>query len=730
MKGIPKKVSAKLNQYKNGPEHLVFIGVVMFLSIFLTVALGILPAQYELEEGEISADSIYATRTVIDQEATKLARAAAGEQVEDFFTYDATVEGKVTDSVTALLTSLLAHKTAEEALPPPVEDDPEDSDAPDPDQEVEQPDPVENYRLEQAPQLLAAFPELGEESNALSLLALSREELQTTLELVTSLIHSALQPGIKSDAVESTRQGIKAELLQAPLDPLLKEQLASGLDANFKPNRIYSPEETAIQRRRAMDQVEDVLILKGVKIIDKGEAVTATHLSQLRALGMLETSFAYGYYLGLALLILCIFTAWAYYLYRYRPGLIASPSKLWLIGLVIILTLWAAKFFGGLIFGTGSLYLIPAGMVSLLLAIIFDVNLALYFGATLALVIAITAGGEFNVFVMALIGVIAGAYSVSKVNQRSDLTRAGLLIALANVVGILGLTLIGNGLALTPASVQRALGDLAMGIASGVLSSVFAIGLLPFIESAFKITTSIRLLELANPNQTPLKRLLLEAPGTYHHSIMVGNLAEAAAESVGADPVLCRVGSYYHDLGKLSRPYFFIENQFQGNNPHDRIPPSLSSMILTAHVRNGVDLAKQYRLPTVLKDIIQQHHGTTLISFFYHRALTERGGKDHLLEEKFRYEGPKPQFKEAGIIMLADSVEAAIRSLAQPSQFRIQGMVDKIVQEKLADGQLDQCDLTLRDLSLIAGAFTKVFVGMYHKRIAYPTEKDLGRLSS
>lgn len=724
MKGLFKGISAKIGKFKNGPEHLVFLGVVMFSVLFATVAIGILPAQYELEEGEISADSIYATRTVVDQEATKQARAVAGNQVEDIYIYDFSVEGQVVETVTGLLRTLLEISREEEELPPL--ETPEDQE----ESETKPLDSIEQYRLAKVPQLRESYPQVETEDNALTLMAIPKDELQSNLDLVTNLVHSALQPGIKPEAVETSLELIENEIYQAQIAPVLRELILDSLKNDFRANRLFSPEETATQRQRAMDRVEEILILKGAKIIDRGEAVTATHISQLRALGMLETSFAYGYYFGLAVLILCIFAAWAYYLYRYRPDLVATPSKLWLIGFVIILTLWIAKFFGGFLFGTGSIYLIPTGMSSLLLAIIFDVNLALFFGTTLALIITITAGGEFNVLVMSLIGIIAGAYSVSKVNQRSDITRAGLLIALANIVGILGLTLIGNGLALTPASVQRALGDLGLGIASGMLSAVFAIGLLPFIETSFSITTSIRLLELANPNQIPLKRLLLEAPGTYHHSIMVGNLAEAAAETVGADPVLCRVGSYYHDLGKLSRPYFFIENQFQGNNPHDKIPPSLSSMILTAHVRNGVELAKQYKLPTVIKDIIQQHHGTTLISFFYHRALAERGMKDQLLEEKFRYEGPKPQSKEAGIIMLADSVEAAIRSLAQPNQFRIQSMVDKIVQEKLADGQLDQCDLTLRDLSLIANSFTKVFAGMYHKRIAYPTEKDLNRLSS
>ncbi len=721
MKNWLKDLLKKLESFRHQREYLIFQGIVLFLALLATVAIGIMPAQYELEAGEISPDTIYASRSVIDQEATGLARSEAAEQVEDVYLYDATVEGKIINRVTALLVYLLeAEEPVAPVEPAPGEENPGETQG----EETEG-----NSLPEKAAQLLADFPEVGDEEKALALLAIPKEDVQQTLDLTSSLISAKLQQGIKPDEVELSLQNIKTDLLQAQISPQLRDLVIASLDEYYRNNRIYSPEETATQRRRARDQVEDIIILKGAKIIDKGEAVTAAHLSQLKALGMLETSFAYGYYLGLTVLILCVFSAWGYYLYRYRPEILAVPSRIWIIGLIVILTLWAAKIFGGILFEVGSPYLIPAGMATLLLTIIFDVNLSLIFGSSLALVIAITAGSEINVLVMSLIGSIAGAYSVTKVNQRSDLTRAGLLVAAANAIGIIGLTLLSNGLALTETSVLRTLVDLAMGVASGIISSIFAIGLLPFIESAFGITTSIRLLELANPNQRPLKRLLLEAPGTYNHSLMVGNLAEAAAEAVGADPVLCRVGSYYHDLGKLTRPYFFIENQFQGNNPHDKIPPSLSSMILTAHVRGGVELAQQYKLPPVIKDIIEQHHGTTLIGFFYHRAMAERGNKDQLLEDKFRYEGPSPQFKEAGIIMLADSVEAAVRSLSQPNQFRIQGMVDKIVRDKLTDGQLDQCDLTLKDLNQISQAFVKVFAGIYHKRIAYPTEKDLAKMS-
>lgn len=723
MKKRLSKLFKIIANFRKQREYLIFQGIVLFIALLATVAIGIMPAQYELEEGEISPETIYASRTVIDQEATSLARAEAAEQVEDVYLYDAAVEKKVVNQVTALLTYLLETEVPSPQEPQPGEETQE---------EENQGETQENQLQDMAAQLLADFPEVGDEKKALALLAIPKEDVQHTLDLTTSTIHTNIKQGkgIKPEEVEPSLQNIKTDLLQAQISPLLRDLVIVRLEEHYQPTRIYSPEETAAQRRRARDQVEDIVILKGAKIIDKGEAVTAAHLSQLRALGMLETSFAYGYYMGLTVLILCIFCAWGYYLYRYRPEILAVPSRIWIIGIIVILTLWAAKIFGGMLFEAGSIYLIPAAMATLLLTIIFDVNLSLIFGITLSLVIAVTAGSDINVLVMTLIGSIAGAYSVTKVNQRSDLTRAGLLISAANAVGIIGLTLISNGLALTETSVQRTLVDLAMGVASGIISSIIAIGLLPFLESSFGITTSVRLLELANPNQKPLKRLLLEAPGTYNHSLMVGNLAEAAAEAVGADPVLCRVGSYYHDLGKLTRPYFFIENQFQGYNPHDKIPPSLSSMILTAHVRSGVELARQYKLPPVIIDIIEQHHGTTLIGFFYHRAMAEKGNKDQLLEDRFRYEGPKPQFKEAGIIMLADSVEAAVRSLSQPNQFRIEGMVDKIVREKLADGQLDQCDLTLRDLNKISQAFVKVFTGIYHKRIAYPTEKDLVKVSS
>jgi putative nucleotidyltransferase with HDIG domain len=259
----------------------------------------------------------------------------------------------------------------------------------------------------------------------------------------------------------------------------------------------------------------------------------------------------------------------------------------------------------------------------------------------------------------------------------------------------------------------------------GILSAVLTIGTLPFLEATFDIITPIKLLELSNPNQPLLRRLLIEAPGTYYHSILVGNLAEAAAEEIGANSLLCRIGAYYHDIGKLKRPYFFKENQITKDNPHNKITPNLSTLIITSHVKDGVDLATKNKLPSSVINIIREHHGNTLVAYFYHKAMNSEVA-EAVTEDKFRYNFPRPQSKEAAIVMLADSVEAYIRSLTEPTQNQVEQGVRKIIKDKLQDEQLDKTDLTLKDLDLVVKAFVKVLAGIFHDRIEYPeTIKDI-----
>ena len=306
----------------------------------------------------------------------------------------------------------------------------------------------------------------------------------------------------------------------------------------------------------------------------------------------------------------------------------------------------------------------PVAFGAMLITLLLDSRLAILLTGFFAVIVGLVTGGRLGYAAVALTGGITATLSLGKVTQRSDVTRVGFLVGAANFATMVAFALIYDEMFLARHSY--------LGLLNGIISAILTIGFLPYLENIFGITSSIKLLELSNPNQPLLRRLLLEAPGTYHHSIIVGNLAEAAAEAIGADGLLARVGAAYHDVGKVRRPYFFVENQLGGDNPHDRISPSLSTLIITSHVKEGIELAKQYKLPAVLTDFIKQHHGDDLVKFFYHKAV--ESDKDGSVEETdFRYPGPKPQSKETAIVMLADSVEAAVRSLSRPTPGRIEG---------------------------------------------------------
>jgi putative nucleotidyltransferase with HDIG domain len=329
------------------------------------------------------------------------------------------------------------------------------------------------------------------------------------------------------------------------------------------------------------------------------------------------------------------------------------------------------------------------------------------------IVTACVTGFKYEVILISILGSLMGILFSHKANQRNNLLLSGLLVGIFNSLAIFAFGFIN-----TINIVQNSINS-TQGIVGGFLSAVLAIGILPLFEQMFDIITPIKLLELSNPNQLLLKKMLFEAPGTYHHSLMVGNLAEASAESIGANPLLVRVGAYYHDIGKIKRPEYFVENQRGFDNPHEKIAPALSALIITSHVKEGLELARESRLPRIISDFIAQHHGTSLAKYFYSRAL-EEDQEGQFSEEGFPYEGPKPQTKEVALVMLADSIEAAVRSLQEPSTENIREMVRLIIRDKLNDRQLEECDLTFKDLDIIADSFCKLLEGIYHKRIEYP----------
>jgi len=363
-------------------------------------------------------------------------------------------------------------------------------------------------------------------------------------------------------------------------------------------------------------------------------------------------------------------------------------------------------------------YLVPAASVPILIAILMDRRVGLLAGAVLAILVSMVYGNDWNVLALLMAGSLAGVLGAVSVRKRSDLVRPGALVAAVSIAMMVALGFISDTIGWS----NEGLTDVVDAAVNGLLVTLIVPGTLSIFESAFKITTDIRLLELTDLNHPILRRLTMEAPGTHHHSLMVGNLAEAAAEAIGANSLLARVCSYYHDVGKLNRPEYFGENQ-TGYNRHDGLSPVMSSRIIAGHVKDGVELAREYGLCQPVIDIIQQHHGTDLIRFFYEKA--NRGDKhNQVRQEDFRYPGPKPQSREAAVVMVADAIESASRSLTHLTQARLSAVADKIVNTRFADGQFDHCDLTLRDLHRITERIVTMLLSAHHKRIEYPGQES------
>ncbi|HEY4552040.1 MAG TPA: HDIG domain-containing metalloprotein, partial [Bacillaceae bacterium] len=368
-------------------------------------------------------------------------------------------------------------------------------------------------------------------------------------------------------------------------------------------------------------------------------------------------------------------------------------------------------------------YIFPAAMAPMLIKILLNERFALLMAVFLAacgsIVFRDGISGAIDVesAIYILFSGVAGALFLSNRNERSNILSSGVMAGLVNILLILFILLIGNG----QFTGREYLFHVLFAVLSGILSAVLTMGLLPFFEAGFGILSTIRLIELSNPNHPLLKKILTEAPGTYHHSVMVANLAEAACEAIGANGLLARVGCYYHDIGKTRRPHFFIENQMNIENPHDRLPPSRSRDIIIAHAVDGASELRKHKMPKEIVDIAEQHHGTSLLKFFYFKQKEQHPNTE---EAEYRYPGPKPRTKEAAVISLADSVEAAVRSMNHPTPEQIRSIVESIAKDKLTDGQLNECDMTMKELETVKRTFCETLNGIFHSRIEYPDFKQ------
>ena len=515
---------------------------------------------------------------------------------------------------------------------------------------------------------------------------------------------------------------------QKTLFKLIRQQL--------RPSLTYNQQETEIRRQQAWDDVTPVLfqIKKGEMIVREGERVTPAQIAKLRALRDLGrdnrgAQTAFGLMICTLLLIYASYHFSLINIRKFRPD---SRDLLFLslvfVGLFVLIKV-AIFIATGLestfayIDSSSYYYAIPFALGAMLVRIVLNSESALIFSICSSLLVGILFGNSLVMALYALTSSLVGAHGVRYCKERSTLYRAGLWVALANAGLLIGIHFMA-GRSLEVQLVYK----LCMGLFGGLFSAMIVNGIIPLIESGFKYTTDVKLLELANMNSPVLRELMVQAPGTYHHSIVVGNLVEAAAEAINANPLLARVAAYYHDIGKIKKPLYFIENSGGQRNRHDKLAPSMSALVLTSHVKDGVEMAREHKLGNEIVDIIQQHHGTSLIKFFYDRAKSQADpGVQQIDERDYRYHGPKPQTREAALIMLADAIEAASKTLTDPTQARIQGMVQKLINNVFIDGQLDECELTLKDLHLIAKSFNMVLAGTFHHRVDYPEPVHIER---
>lgn len=686
------------------PRRLVRVPYLLVLVLLTAgiLSIDLLPRQVSLAEGEIAGEDIYyegATTSYTSALRTDEAKNQAAEAVEDIYYTDETV----TDN---LLAAIDGYAETLDAAALALQEGGDES-------------AVLSSLREELP---AGDYGDGILNTMLSASSATRSQQFATFKALLREVYAA---GVHSEQVEEARTTIALAIDASPLTGDAETFFKNLLAAMELP---FNTTKDAVATREAEDAAMEavtpvqVTVRSGEKLVSRGSVVTAEQVEALQALGLHNEYSVLTPYLGLLLLAAVVLTLLFLYLRLYQPQVYGKTSSMLLFGVVFILFLLLCKLISLISFSDSSEvslligYLLPVPAASLLLAVLLNRETAIFVTLCLSVFVGVIMDGSLAYSVVAMAGGAAAVITAAHLNQRSQFVGASMWITLANLLLICAL-----GMLWRSSYSAIAVGAL-FGLINGLLSAILAMGILPFLESAFHVTTVIRLLELSNSNHPLLKRMMTEAPGSYNHSILVGNLAEAAADAIGADALLVRVASYYHDIGKLKRPHFYIENQRPGENPHDKLQPALSAMIITSHVTDGIKMLREARFPEEIIDIVEQHHGNSLVSFFYHKAKEAALDPDEIKEEDYRYKGRRPQTKEAALVMLADSVQAAIQALQSGDPQAIENRVREVINGKIASDQLADCPLTFRDLEAVVQSFLTVIAGMNHHRISYPDE--------
>ena len=665
----------------------IFLFTITAILIYFILMTVVTPKRYKLNEGDIATVDIKAPRDIIDEEATNLKEQDVAAKVEKKFTLKNEIKIEASNNVKGFFDKLINLK----------------SNNIDEKSKIAELKKIDTINLS--------------DSEYKELLDLSVDKDTELQWIALTAIDKAYENQIEEDskAIADAKSIVDEYLSRQGLESNIEVILREICESQVKANYFFDQSKTDEAIKEALKGVSKVMIKKNQIIVKEGEPITQKQINILTELGLIGEDISKDYiYTYIILFFYVLFVLILQYIYmKNENNKILNNTKLvFLILLLNLLSLIIAR-----VFTLVSVFLIPIACTPILMTVFLGSKISIIINSFNLLFIGIIIGFDPQIILVAIVANIISSLTLKKVNQRNDILYSTAYLAVSSAIIVLS-----SGILLSN-NIKRILIDVALATGGAFISGILAMGLLPFLESSFNLVTNMKLLELSNPNNLLLKRLLMEAPGTYHHSIMVANLAEVAAEEVGANPMLVRVGAYYHDIGKIKRPFFFGENQLGGVNPHDKISPALSTTIIISHVKDGVELAKEYDVPTIVTDMIAQHHGTTLVKYFYYTLKNNSENPDLIKEDDFRYPGPKPQTKEAAIIMMADSVEAAVRSIQEPTLDKIEEMVNNIIKDKLNSNQLNECDLTFKDLEVIKACFLKVLKGIYHHRIEYPTEK-------
>ena len=676
-------------------------GTILVLALTAIFALDLVPQRIQIEVGDVATADIVAPRadSYVSKIRTAAEKDAASKDVSPVYDY-------TDDKADRIAT---AQGLAFQRLVAPIDD-------------AFDPDIKPDVRLT----LLDSIDGLTDPARA-TLRDLDAERWKAVKDEASRILDLTERKELRDTNVASAKAALTQQMVG--LDPA-ERTLASELIAPLVvANSSFSSDLTNQARQKAADLVPDYVVdyAQNEKIVGRSERVTPVAMEAIEEFGLLEARpdvARLGGWFLIAVLVVVTLLGWVW---RFRRQLWHRTNALVLIGLIVVGATLILKLTAGRL---GLPFVVPTAAAAMLLAILLDAGVATVVLAMLALLGGAVNGNSLELMAYMFFGGMTGIVAIRRGDRLQVFVQAGLAVAIVNVLVVAAYGFLGSH------DARGVIELMGASVLSAAGSAVAAVGSFAVLGSVFGILTVFQLLELANPSQPLLRRLLVETPGTYHHSLMVGNLAERAAEAIGADPLLTRVAAYYHDIGKLANPLAFIENQSGCENIHDQLDPETSAQVLKQHVVDGIDLAYKGKLPKSLIAFIPQHHGTAIMSYFYARARglaaepyggpqTADGTKAaaSVDERKFRHAGPKPQSREAALIMLADGVEASVRSLASRDEPAIRAMVARIIDERMTDGQFDECDLTLRDVETIKEAFVQQLLGMYHQRIAYPQNK-------